>query len=50
MVDEIGISLILYKKYEFGEGLFIMENFVKIVDVLEILIDELCGRWVIDEN
>lgn len=45
MAEEIGISATAYKKYETGNGQPTMQNLLKIADMLEISIDELCGRW-----
>lgn len=45
MAEDMGISLTAYKKYESGAGQPTMENLLKIADMLDISIDELCGRW-----
>lgn len=50
MAEEIGISLTSYKNYESGTVQPNMENLVKIADVLDMSIDELCGRWNTEEN
>ncbi|MDH5967714.1 helix-turn-helix transcriptional regulator, partial [Vibrio aestuarianus] len=45
VANEAEISIAVYKKYEAGSALPNMRNLIKLADLFQISIDELCGRW-----
>ena len=45
IAEQAEVSIAVYKRYESGEALPNAKNLLKLAELFDVSMDELCGRW-----